>query len=573
MGMFLRQFCAYSLVPRASAEKSFSDCRPPKPAGYLFCGCAGRALTLTVAITVLACLVSTRATASQYVMLDYNLTLNPRARDTVFLELFDDKPLTTANFLNYVNNTVTHGNYNGSIMHRLSRNFVLQGGGFWPNFVQELAPLNVSLDPNAVIDLDGNLATANPTVVNEHNQAPIRSNLTGTIAMARIGGQPNSASNQWFVNLADNTNLDSVDGGFTVFGEVAGDGMTLFNAFNTLSIANLNPDVDDDGFRDGGPFFFDEDANGNVTDGVPFLHGGSNDILVVLEKATQVDYLGSGLTTTVPIAGIAFTSRDAFIDTGTVFTGASTPTTGMLTIGSGRRLGIREGFALNRALFNHGTVAPGLQVGSATVQSDYKQYFDGALEIQIASATPAGQQYADTQYDRLIATGTAFLDGQLSVSLLTGFVPAAGNSFTVLTASSIIGTFGSYDLPLLPAGDVWNVSKTSTAFTLSVVAADFNRNGVVDTADYVVWRKTNGLNNVTPYSGADGNGDGKIDALDYNLWRANFGNLRGNTSGAGSGSSLASRTVPEPGSAILLLYGALPLAARRSRRATIRGQV
>ncbi len=185
-------------------------------------------------------------------------------------------------------------------MHRLARGFVIQGGGYYPSFVQEPAPLNVSLDPNAQIDLDGNLATPNPTIVNEHNTSPVRSNTRGTIAMAQINGQPNSASNQWFVNLADNSSsLDSLN--FTVFGQVAGDGMAMFDAFNTLSITNLNPDTNDDGTRDDGPFFnynASTDSSGNPTDGVPYLHGTSQDILVVINQAKQVDYLGANLVTT-----------------------------------------------------------------------------------------------------------------------------------------------------------------------------------------------------------------------------------------------------------------------------------
>jgi cyclophilin family peptidyl-prolyl cis-trans isomerase len=538
MGMFSRNHCAHSSAPAGPSLKVTL-------LGYC-----------VAAIAVVAGFLCSVADASQYVMLDYNLTMNTRSRDTVFLELFDDKPLTTANFLQYVNNAgVTHGNYNGSIMHRLSRNFVIQGGGFWPHFLQEPAPINVSLDPSAVIDLDGNPATPNPTVVNEHNLSPIRSNLTGSVSMARIGGQPNSATNQWFVNLADNTGLDSVDGGFTVFAKVAGDGMALFNAFNTLSLANLNPDVDDNGTRDAGPFFVSQDITGTITDAVPYLHGAGNDILVILERATQIDYLGSSLTTNVPANGLTFTTRDAFIDTGTGFTG-----TGSLGIGNGRRLGIREAYALNRTLVNHGTVAPGLQLGSITVQGDYQQFIDGALEIQLAGTT------VDTQYDRVAATGSAAVDGKLSVSLLSGFVPNVNNSFTSLTASSIIGTFRSFDLPQLASGLVWNISKTNTAYTLSVVSADYNRNGVVDMADYVLWRNSNGVTNITPYSGADGTGDGKVDAADYSLWRANFGNVQGTVSGAGSG-SLVSGGLPEPASVLLLLCSGLMLATYRRRRA------
>jgi hypothetical protein len=51
---------------------------------------------------------------------------------------------------------------------------------------------------------------------------------------------------------------------------------------------------------------------------------------------------------------------------------------------------------------------------------------------------------------------------------------------------------------------------------------DYNRNGQVDTADFIVWRRANGQS-VSAYSSADGNGDGLVDQTDYLIWRANFG--------------------------------------------------
>src|SRR6185437_15252229 len=61
------------------------------------------------------------------------------------------------------------------------------------------------------------------------------SNTAGTIAMAKVSGDPNSASNQWFINVADNSSiLDDQNGGFTVFGKVLYSGLTVANTINGL---------------------------------------------------------------------------------------------------------------------------------------------------------------------------------------------------------------------------------------------------------------------------------------------------------------------------------------------------
>jgi len=483
------------------------------------------------------------AWSNQFVKLDYNLTLSNRSRDTVFIELFDDRPLTRDNFMQYVN----AGLYDGTFMHRLIPDFVIQGGGFYPHFLTEPAPLNVSLDPTAEVDLDGNFATANPTVLNEFGNSPFRSNATGTLAMAKVPpptGGPNSATNEWFVNLKNNAGtapngLDFQNGGFTVFAEVRGDGMALFDAFNTLNTDDLNPDFDDDGSRDNFAF----------TD-VPFL---SNN-LVVLENADRVDYYGNtGSSTTLnfPAAGYTISTRDVFFDTGTLFTG-----TGSLSIGAGRTLSTREGITLNRSVNNAGTLAPGLKNATLTVQS-FQQGSLGTLAIDIRGTT------VDTQYDRLAVTGTAQLGGKLKVSLINAFQPAAAQSFTVMTASSIIGFFDSLDLPTLQNGLVWDVAQGVSAYTLTVVRADYNENGVVDAADYALWRNT--LGSVVPlYTAADGDGSGTINLNDFLVWKNHFGLRSANSSGSGSGGA-AGTGVPEPVSTlqVLIAGGMLTLVARR----------
>lgn len=124
-------------------------------------------------------------------------------------------PLTTANFLNYANG----GDWVDTFIHRSVPGFVVQGGGFtFPTGATN--PLSVPQDP---------------PVLNE----PGISNLRGTIAMAKLGGDPNSATNQWFFSLEDNAEiLDGQNGGFTVFGRVVSTGMTVVDAIAALSRVN-----------------------------------------------------------------------------------------------------------------------------------------------------------------------------------------------------------------------------------------------------------------------------------------------------------------------------------------------
>lgn len=132
---------------------------------------------------------------------------------TFCMELFPQAaPNTVANFLRYVDD----GDYSNSMIHRSVPGFVIQGGGY-----------------TVFSNIIGTM-TVDPPVVNEYNQ----SNLRGTVAMARLGGQANSATSQWFINLANNTQLDTVDGGFTVFARVV-TGMDVVDSIAALTRFNL----------------------------------------------------------------------------------------------------------------------------------------------------------------------------------------------------------------------------------------------------------------------------------------------------------------------------------------------
>ena len=135
--------------------------------------------------------------------------------------LFDQEgagaPATVANFSNYVEDD----DYANSIIHRSRPNFVVQGGGF-----------------TVSDDLSIGVVPADEPVVNEFSED--RSNTRGTIAMAKLNNDPDSATNQWFFNLGDNSgNLDNQNGGFTVFGEVLSESdLAPVDAIANLTVIN-----------------------------------------------------------------------------------------------------------------------------------------------------------------------------------------------------------------------------------------------------------------------------------------------------------------------------------------------
>ena len=159
---------------------------------------------------------------------------------TIDLALFgQQKPITVANFLNYLDQEryfkidPTNGHLASTFVHRSIPGFIIQGGGYIG-----------TVDPAHPANLLVTQVLPFPAIQNE----PGISNRRGTIAMAKLAGQPDSARSEWFINLADNggppNNLDTENGGYAVFGRVVNNGMTAADAIAALPRYNAGSPFD-----------------------------------------------------------------------------------------------------------------------------------------------------------------------------------------------------------------------------------------------------------------------------------------------------------------------------------------
>ncbi|QDU56940.1 PEP-CTERM sorting domain-containing protein [Aeoliella mucimassa] len=183
-----------------------------------------------------------------------------------------------------------------------------------------------------------------------------------------------------------------------------------------------------------------------------------------------------------------------------------------------------------------------------TIDGDLTMGTDATLAFDFASL---GQ-------DSVVVSGAATLDGTVEVTKLGDFTPAAGSQYTLLTAAEGIADLGvDY---LLPEGFRIAIVDTTDLIMSYGIFGDFNGDGLVNLADYTVWRDNLGA---ADESALLGNGDGLngVDFADYELWKANFGN-----SMASAGVTSDQNVVPEPSSIALGVLGLALVGVARRRQ-------
>jgi hypothetical protein len=206
-------------------------------------------------------------------------------------------------------------------------------------------------------------------------------------------------------------------------------------------------------------------------------------------------------------------------------------------------------------LVNAGTIEPGDGIKTLSIGGNFQQLASGRLKMDLHTGSPLTS-------DVLAINGAASLAGALELTLSPGDVAALGNSFTLLTTSDgVTGAFTQLIAPELSSGLFWHVQYSTNdvrATVTELIPGDFNRDAIVDSGDYIVWRKSFGS---TTALAADADGSSVVDQADYDLWSAHFGQIASTGNGTGS----LGTAVPEP--AISGLFGsALFVAALAGTR-------
>ena len=216
-----------------------------------------------------------------------------------------------------------------------------------------------------------------------------------------------------------------------------------------------------------------------------------------------------------------------------------------------------------------GTLVPGHSAGVVTIAGSYTQQAGAILAIEIGGTVPG------SGHDRVNVTASATLGGELQLAMLNGFAPAVSDSFTIFDATGgVSGVFsniadgqrlttmdgnGSFLVHYGPSSVLSHNQIVLTDFVPVALPGDYNHNGIVDTADYTIWRDSLGRTGVG--LAADGNGNNKIEAGDYNVWKTHFGQIS-----LGNGSAESSNiAIPEPAPSGMLLVGMLAIISRRRK--------
>jgi hypothetical protein len=207
------------------------------------------------------------------------------------------------------------------------------------------------------------------------------------------------------------------------------------------------------------------------------------------------------------------------------------------------------------------TIAP---TGRVTVDGDYVQMPNGTLAIGIGGV-------GSSQFGSLAVGDVGALAGTLKLELSGAFVPSAGDSFQLISATAgfMGSTFGSLMLPTLPGDLSWQVMYGANSVAANVlgtvIIGDLNGDGQITPADWSQFKAGQGstfagLTRMQAFAKGDLDGDFDHDLADFLVFRVAYNNAHG----AGAFAALVGE-VPEPGSIVLFMCGVASVLCVRNR--------
>jgi hypothetical protein len=410
----------------------------------------------------------------------------------------------------------------------------------------------VDLSGGAKLSLAGNLAMANYNVgshsatmyIDGAGSALTQTNdLSNGPTFIRVGSDQNSSAAIYIGTLISGGTLNTGTAGLYINAT----GAVIVGSGSTTGTLNANGDVTVDGgllrVFSGSPF--------NLASGKS-LHikgGGTADFKSFNINGSSVDFVTGSLSYVgnllVGIGGPL--GADLQLDAS-----RHVSLTGTTSVDNSHTLVLAGGALHTGSLTNNGTIYISSGVfttGTATISSN------GTLEIGIDGTI------RNTNYGAFVASGSINLAGTLIVNTGFFYFSTVGDAFDILDWGTRTGTFSSVQLPPLLAGQAWDTSQLYTTGVISVVAAagvpgDYNGNGIVDAADYTVWRDHLGQTFALPNRSVANTGP--IAAADFTFWKSQFGQHAG--SAAADNGNVA---VPEPATLWLFLAGILTMCSRR----------
>ena len=253
-------------------------------------------------------------------------------------------------------------------------------------------------------------------------------------------------------NLTNFSGTTLTGGAYLVSGTLQFNGANIVNNAATITLTGATSKIVDQTSANGLANFANNSGTFTLATGRTLTTTGS--------------FTNSGITNV--LKGTTFTVGGAgnFTQTGgTTTTDGKLTTAGAINIQGGTLFG-NAGTLTGSLNLTGGTVAPGdglKKAGDLNISGSYTQSSGGILNIDL------GGTIANTKYDVLNIAGAATLGATLNVDLISGFIPVAGDAFTVMNYTSETGTFATTNFPAV-SGDHWTIAYNPTNVVLTLVA-------------------------------------------------------------------------------------------------------